>query len=88
MYAYIHDFPDGSDGKESACNTGDMGSTPGLQRSPGEVKSYPLQHSSLDNSMDRGAWQAAVHRVTKSWTQLSENVKTELKNNPAIKMNK
>ena len=64
MYAYIQDFPDGSDGKESACSTGDMGSTPGLQRSPGEVKSYPLQHSSLDNSMDRGAWQAAVHRVT------------------------
>ena len=65
-------FGIGSDGKESACNTGDMGSTPGLQRSPGEAKSYPLQHSCLDNSMDRGAWQAAVHGVTKSWTQLSD----------------
>ena len=42
MYAYIQDFPDGSDGKESACNTGDIGSTPGLQRSSGEAKSYPL----------------------------------------------
>ena len=72
MCGYIQDFPDGSDSKESACNTGDMGSTPGLKRSPGEAKSYPLQYSCLDNSMGRGAWQAAVHGVTKSWTQLND----------------
>ena len=46
------DFPCGSAGKESACNVGDLGSTPGLGRSPGEGKSYPLQYSGLKNSMD------------------------------------
>ena len=55
----------GSDGKESACNAGDLGSIPGLGRSPGEGNSYLLQYSSLENSMDRGVWQAAVHGVTK-----------------------
>ena len=45
-------FPDGSDGKESACNVGDLGLIPGLGRSPGEGKGYPLQYSGLDNSMD------------------------------------
>ena len=48
-------FPGGSDGKESACNVGDLGSAPGLGRSPGEGNSYPLQYSGLKNSMDRGA---------------------------------
>ena len=43
----------GSDGKESACNVGEPGSLPGLGRSPGEGKSYPLQNSCLENSMDR-----------------------------------
>ena len=56
----------GSDGKESACNAGDTGLIPG--RSPGEVNGYPLQYSCLENPMDRGAWQATVHGVTKSWT--------------------
>ena len=46
----------GSDGKESACNTGDLGSTPGLGRSYGEGSGYPLQYSCLENSMDSGAW--------------------------------
>ena len=46
-------FPGGSDGKESACNMGDLGSIPGLGRSPGEGSSYPLQCSCLENSMDR-----------------------------------
>ena len=64
-------FPGGSDGKESACNAGDLGSIPGLGRSPGEGNGNPLQYSSLENSMDRGAWQATVHGVTKSGTQLS-----------------
>ena len=51
-------FPGGSDGIESTCNVGDLGSIPGLGRSPGEGSSYPLQYSGLENSMDRGAWQA------------------------------
>ena len=45
-------FPCGSAGKESACNAGDLGSIPGLERSPGEAKGYPLQYSGLENSMD------------------------------------
>ena len=64
------DWPGGSDDKESACNAGDLGSIPGLERSLGEGNGYPLQCSCLENSMDRGAWWATVHRVTKSWIQL------------------
>ena len=45
-------FSGGADGKESACNVGDLGSIPGLGRSPGEGKGYPLQYSNLENSMD------------------------------------
>ena len=59
-------FPGGSTGKESACNTEDLGSIPGLGRSPGEGKGYPLQYSGLENSMD-----CIVHGVTKSRTQQS-----------------
>ena len=59
-------FPGGSDSKESACIAGDLGSIPGLGRSPGEGKSYPLPYSDLGNYMDRGAWWATVHGVTKS----------------------
>ena len=59
-------FPGGSDGKESACNAGDPGSIPGLRRSPGEGNGYPLQHSSLENSLDRGAWWATVQGVAES----------------------
>ena len=58
-------FPSGSDGKESACNAGDLGSIPGLERSPGEGNGYPLQYSCLENPMERGAWQATVHRVSR-----------------------
>ena len=61
-------FPGGSDGKESACNAGDLGSIPGLGRSPGEGIGYPLQYSGLENFMDRGAWWATVHGVAKSQT--------------------
>ena len=64
-------FPGGSDGKESACNSGDLGSIPGSGRSPGEGLGYPLQYSGLENPKDRGAWRAAVHGVTKGWTWLS-----------------
>ena len=49
-----------------------QGSIPRSGRSPGEGNGYPLQYSCLDNSMDKGAWQATVHRVTKSWTQLRD----------------
>ena len=62
----------GSDDKESACNAGDPGSVPGLGRSPGEGNGYPLQYSCLENSMDKGVWQATVHDVAKSWIQLSD----------------
>ena len=64
-------FPGGSNGKESACNVGDLGSIPGLGRFPREGNGYPLQYFGLKNSMDRGAWQATIHGVAKSWTQLS-----------------
>ena len=49
-------FPDGSDGKASACNVGDPGSIPGLGRFPGEGNGNPLQYSCLENPMDEGAW--------------------------------
>ena len=51
-------IPGASDGKESACSEGDLGSLPGSQRSSGERNGYLLQYSCLENSMDRGAWQA------------------------------
>ena len=65
---YSLSFPDGSDGKESAYNPGDLGLIPGLGRSPGERHGNPPQYSSLENSMDRGAWWATVHGVAKSQT--------------------
>ena len=55
-----------SAGKESACNAGDPGLIPGLERSPGEGNGYSLQYSCLENPMDRGGWQATVHGVIKS----------------------
>ena len=58
----LQGFPDGSDNKESACNMGDLGSIPGLGRSPGGGHGNSLQ-SFLDNPMDREAWQATVHGV-------------------------
>ena len=67
----IWGFPGGSDGKESACSAGDLGSITGLGRSPGE---YMATHSSIlawRIPMDRGAWRATVRRVAKSRTQLS-----------------
>ena len=60
-------FPGGSAGKESTCNAGHLGSIPGLGRSPGEGKGYPLQYFGLENSMD-----CIIHGVTKSRTRLSD----------------
>ena len=65
-------FPGGSDGKESSCSARDPGSIPGLGRSPGEGNGKPLQYSCLGNPMDRGAWRATGHGVTKSRTRLSD----------------
>ena len=62
-------FLGGSDGKELACNAV---SVPGSGRSPVEGHGNPLQCSSLENPMDRGAWRAAGHGVSKSWTQLGD----------------
>ena len=62
----------GSAGKKSGCNVGDLGSIPGLGRSPGEGNGNPLQYSCLENPMDRGVWWATVHGVAESWTLLSD----------------
>ena len=64
-------FPDGSDGEEFTCNAGDLGSVPGLGRSPGEGNGYPLQYSGLGNSMEGGARWATVYEVAKSQTPLN-----------------
>ena len=58
-------FPGGSAVKDLPANSGGMGSIPGSRRSPGEGIGNPLQYSCLENSMDRGAWRAIVHGVTK-----------------------
>ena len=67
----VGSFSGGSDGEEPACNAGDQGLRPESGRSPGEVNGNPLQYSCLEDTMDRRAWQAPVHRVPKSQTQLS-----------------
>ena len=63
---YALGFTDGLDGKESACNAGDLGLISGLGRSPGEGNCYPVQYSGMENSME------LVHGVAKSWTRLSD----------------
>ena len=60
---FLNRLPWWFSGKESACNTGDSGLIPESGRSPGEGNGNPLQYSCLENPMDRGAWQAAVHEV-------------------------
>ena len=60
-----------SNNKESFWSAGDPGLIPGLGRSSGEGNGSPLQYSCLENLMDRGAWRATVHGITKSWTQLN-----------------
>ena len=70
-------FSGGSDGQESAWNAGDLGFIPGLERSPGGGNGYPFQYSGLENSMDSGAWRAAVHGIVESvmteWLSLPES---------------
>ena len=66
------DFPHGSAGKESACNSGAVGLISELGRFPGEGNGNPLQYSCLENPIDRGAWQTTVHGVAKSQTRLSD----------------
>ena len=70
LYIYMG-FPGGSDGKESACSAGDLGLIPGLGRSPGEGNRSPRPYYCLENSMDRGAWQATVHGVAKRTEELT-----------------
>jgi len=60
-------FPGGSGSKESAGDAGDLGSVLGSERFPGEGNGQPFQYSLLENSMERGAWWAIVHGVTKTW---------------------
>ena len=75
-YKFIR-FPGGSGGKEPVHDVGDLGSIPGLGRSPEERNSNPLQYSCLENPMDRGAWRATtVQGVTKSRTPLSDEQNT------------
>ena len=64
-------FRGGSDGKESACNAGDLGLIPGSRRCPGEGKGSLLQYSFLENPKDRGARWATVQGATKNWTWLN-----------------
>ena len=65
-------FPCSSVGKEFAYGAGDLGSIPGLGRSPGEGNGNPLQYPCLENLMDRGTWWTAIHGVAKSWARLSD----------------
>ena len=71
MHAHTHTymgFPGGLSSRESTCNIGDVGSIPRSGRSPGGGHGNLLQHSCLEHPMNRGAWWATTHRVTKSWT--------------------
>ena len=70
-------FPGDSDGKESSCNGGGLGSIPGSGRSPGGGHGHPLQYSCLKNPMNRGAWQATVCGVAES--DMTEQLSTHIK---------
>ena len=70
--SFLHlGFPVVKNPPANAGDTGDVGSIPGLERSPGGGHGNPLQYSCLESSMDRGDWQATVHGVAKSWRQLN-----------------
>ena len=72
LCTYFMPGPGGSDGEESDCSAGDLGSILGLGRSPGEGNGCLLQYSYLENPIGRGTWWATVHGVTKSRTWLSD----------------
>ena len=76
LTVYLTVFPGGSDGKNSACRIGDLGSIPGLGRSPGEGNGYPLPYFYLDNSIDRGAWWGTVrhHKELDRTEQLTHSI--------------
>ena len=76
---YITRIPRCLSDTESACNVGDASSIPGLGRSPRKGNGDPLQYSSLENPMDRGAWRAIVHGVAESQTALSTDTAPEQK---------
>ena len=67
-YFYYYWVPRGSDGKESACNAGELGSIPELGRSLGEGNGNPCQYSCLENPMERGAWHTTLLGIAKSRT--------------------
>ena len=71
---YSVGFPCGSEGKDSACNAGDLSLIPGSGRSSGEANGSPLQYSCLENPMDGEAWRATVHRVTKNLSRVSDSL--------------
>ena len=73
MSLTLSDVTGASESKESVCTMGNPGLIPGYRRSPGGGNGYPPQYSCLENSMDRGAWRATVHEVTKSQTQQEKN---------------
>ena len=75
-YSPLRGFSGGSVVKNPPANAGAVGSISGSGRSPGEGNGNPLQYSCLGNPMDRGAWQATVHGITQSWTQLSTHTHT------------
>ena len=79
---FLMGFPGGSDGKESACNEGDLSLIPGSGGSPWEGNGYPLHYSCLENSMDRGTWRVIIHGVAKSWISLSDYHKKSLQRRP------
>ena len=76
-------FPGGTDSKESACNTGDLGSVPESGRSPRGGNGNPLQSSCLENPMDGGAWRATVHGVTKL-SDMTYQLSTHTKGNTGV----
>ena len=72
LLKHVMGFPSGSNDEESTCNVGDLGSTAGSGRSPGEGNSYPLQYSCLENSRERQAQQATLQAITKNQIHLSD----------------
>ena len=89
IHRYSRGFPGGSNGKESACNAWELDSIPELGRCPGEGNGNPLQYSCLGNPMDRGAWQATVHGVTRvrhDWVTKPTNQRTRENLQPNVQV--